>query len=203
MSGYNNSEEAPILGAYANIKFAALGNKELKSKVDTGATTSSLHAENIKIDREHNRVSFTCPEISTNVITVDLAGAQEVHAAGQAGEQRPIIALDVDIDGKPLERVEFNLNDRSNMDVPVLLGQNAIKAGNFKIDINDENPTVENEIFPSIPLVPGDMSREDKIKMAVNVLVANNVLVSELIKYYLPNAVAAMSQDTEVVPSGE
>lgn len=193
----------PVLGAYATVKFATLGNKELKSKVDTGATTSSLHAENIKVDHERNRVSFVCPEISNNVITMDLAGAQEVHAAGQESEQRPIISLDIDIDGKPLESVEFNLNDRSNMDVPVLLGQNAIKAGNFKIDINDEKATVENEIFPSIPLVPGDMSREDKIKMAVNVLVANNVLVSELIEYYLPGAAAAISQSTEVKTNAE
>ena len=47
-----------VIGNHATVTFAFAGNKQLMGKIDTGATTSSLHATNIKTNG--SQVSFVC-----------------------------------------------------------------------------------------------------------------------------------------------
>ena len=165
------------LGIMAPVVFPAFGNKTLQGKVDTGATTSSLHARDIRVDSSQSKVSFVCDEISNNVITLDLDGSQEVHSADAGGNIRPVVTLDVEVDGVPLKGALFNLNDRSNMDVPVLIGQNVLKAGNFIVDPNkgDEgSPDTEDTVR---------LTREAAILQAVEVLAESDVTLSEFISY--------------------
>lgn len=121
------------IGSTVEIRFTNIpGSVPLKGKVDTGADVSSLHAT------EHNihdgRVTFTCPELSTNKITVPLITQQTVKSSDGGQEYRPVIALNVKVNGKLLTGVEFNLNDRGNMKFPVLIGKNILIKGGFKID---------------------------------------------------------------------
>lgn len=124
------------IGNEVEVTFVSLGNRSLMGKVDTGATTSSLHATNIRVSGD--RVAFICPDISNNSITMELHGAQEVHSADGGGQKRPMVKFDVVINGQNMRGVVFNLNDRSNMDDPVLIGQNILQAGNFIIDVNQD-----------------------------------------------------------------
>lgn len=166
------------LGMTAVVRFAAFGNRELQGKVDTGATTSSLHASNIQVDKGRNSVTFQCSELSNNLITLELDGAQEVHSADAGGQTRPVVTMDVEIDGNLVKGAAFNLNDRSQMDIPVLIGQNILKAGNFMIDPNKDGvgevPDHEDTIQPS---------RESQIKEAIKTLSENDVSLSEIISY--------------------
>lgn len=166
------------LGMTAKVRFASFGNREMQGKVDTGATTSSLHATNIKIDQQRNSVTFQCAELSDNVITLDLDGAQEVHSADAGGQTRPVVTLDVEIDGVPVKGASFNLNDRSHMDIPVLIGQNILKAANFMIDPQKDGsaevPNHDDTVQPT---------RESQIKEAIKVLSENDVSLSEIISY--------------------
>ena len=131
-----------VIGNEVEVNFTSLGNRSLMGKVDTGATTSSLHATNIKV--AGNRVTFVCEHLSNNAITMELSGAQEVHSADGGGQQRPIVKFNIDIAGKAMSGVAFNLNDRSNMDDPVLIGQNILQAGGFIIDVNKEEQPDKN-----------------------------------------------------------
>lgn len=173
-----------VLGMTADVKFANFGNHSLQGKVDTGATTSSLNATNIKVDQSRGTVSFTCKELSDNVITLELDGSQEVHSADAGGNTRPIVTLDIEVDGVPIRNASFNLNDRSGMDMPVLLGQNVLKAGNFVIDPHEDGttdvPDHEDTIQPM---------REALILKAVETLAENDVSLSEIISYLQLSAI--------------
>lgn len=163
------------LGAKTSVMFVPF-NKEVEGKVDTGATTSCLHATNIQVSGD--RVTFTCEPLSPNAVTLDLVGMEEVHHAGDNGEKRPTVKIDIEINGTPMKGATFNLNDRSNMDSPVLLGQNVLKDGGFTIKLDQEqgSPDVTDEP----PQVHG--MRED-VFAAVELLVENNVTLADLVEY--------------------
>lgn len=177
-----------VLGNTTKVEFVTFGMRTAEGKVDTGATTSSLHATNISIDKASNQVSFNSDVLSSNRVTLDLAGVQEVHSADGGGQPRPIVQLDVTIDGVPIKRASFNLNDRSHMDSKILIGQNILKPGNFTID--------PNKGAEQAPL-PASMPRprnEAEILKAIEVLAENNITVGELITYMRTVAVNRITE---------
>jgi len=127
------------IGSTVEVRFTSIsGSVPLKGKVDTGADVSSLHATEHSI--ADGRVTFVCPELSRNRITVPLLTQQTVKSSDGGQEYRPVISLNVKINGKLMTNVEFNLNDRGNMKFPVLIGKNILIKGGFKIDPRlDEN----------------------------------------------------------------
>jgi len=133
-----------LIGDIALVKFTSLSSpKELQGKTDTGATISSLHADHYKING--NTVTFTCQPLGPNSITVPLKTQHAVKSPDGGTVYRPVIVLNVKVNGKLLNNVEFNLNDRGNMDQPVLIGQNLLQAGKFYVDPSrNEGLTVEN-----------------------------------------------------------
>ena len=178
-----DGEMGSTLGMTAMVRFATFGNREIQGKVDTGATTSSLHASNIQVNKERNTVTFHCSELSNNLITLELAGAQEVHSADAGGQTRPVVTLDVEIDGTPVKGASFNLNDRSQMDIPVLIGQNILKAGNFTIDPKKDGVAEVPDHEDTM------LTREAAILKAVEVLAENDVTLNELISYLQTSAI--------------
>lgn len=105
----------------------------ITAKVDTGAEMCSLHAQDINIDRGQRVVSFFCPQLSKNKFTIPLEDQQAVKTSGQT-TYRPVIKATLKIKGKLLKDILINLNDRSDMNDPMLLGQNALQAGKFLVD---------------------------------------------------------------------
>lgn len=181
--------QGKTLGSEATITFATLGNRQVKGKVDSGATTSSLHAENIQINKGNNSVSFTCPSLSNSIITMQLDGAQEVVSADAGGTTRPIVKFDVEIDGTPIKDVSFNLNDRSEMDSPILIGQNILKAGQFVIDVSkDSAPERVEQVQKS------DVDRDANVLEALQVLADNNVSLNELLVYLRTAAINSIRE---------
>ena len=185
----DTSESGKTLGSNATITFATLGNRQVPGKVDTGATTSSLHAENIKVNHNNNSVSFSCPELSNSIITMQLDGAQEVVSADAGGNTRPIVKFDVEIDGTPIKGASFNLNDRSEMDSPILIGQNILKAGNFLIDVS-KNAAPERAEQVQQP----NPTRDYKVLEALQVLADNEVSLQELVLYLRTAAVNSIKE---------
>lgn len=108
----------------------------LVAKVDTGAEMCSLHATNVQINRGEGTVSFVAPQLSKNTITMSLSDQQAVKTSGGDTKYRAVIKATLKIKGKVLKDILINLNDRSEMRDPMLLGQNALQVGKFLIDPN-------------------------------------------------------------------
>ena len=124
----------PTIGNTVSVAFPAFGGKSIEAKVDTGATSASLHATDIHVDGQRKTVTFSCPSLSENAITLDIHSTQDVSSADGGVNERPAVSLDIEIGGVSLSKQVFNLNDRSEMDSHVLLGQNILQAGQFVID---------------------------------------------------------------------
>ncbi len=123
--------KASVISDEVKVRITSLRDAVVNAKADTGATVCSLHADSYKI--EGDTVKFISKAISPNTISVPLSSQQAVKTAGNGVEYRPVIELDIVVGEKSM-RVKFNLNDRSNMDHPILLGQNALEKGKFLID---------------------------------------------------------------------
>jgi hypothetical protein len=106
-------------------------------KVDTGATYCSLHAEELRIrpdplsTENADLVSFIFNDRRYTVPVVDY---QAIASADGGVNQRPVITFNVKIKDELHEDIMFNLNDRSNMEDPLLIGMNLLKKGKFLID---------------------------------------------------------------------
>lgn len=129
------------IGSSVTLHISSFG-KELEAKVDTGATLCCLHGDNISVNKATKTVSFSNPDISSNIIRAPLCGEITVSSADGGSDDRPTILLDVEMNGIALKNIEFNINDRSNMNSKVLIGQNLLKAGDFVVDVN--NSTTES-----------------------------------------------------------
>ena len=116
---------------------------ELKAKVDTGATMSSLHAERYTV--KDGSVSFVCSHLSKNVMTLPLVTHQATKTADGGVENRPVIELNIRLNGKIIQSVHFNLNNRHGMEYPVLIGQNVLQKGKFLIDPSMVGEGVDDE----------------------------------------------------------
>ena len=107
----------------------------VKIKLDTGALTSSMHAENIEIyDLEggQDAVRFTLElEDKETGKTVerrmDLEVERYLVVRGAGGEdRRPVVKLDLCI-GDRVYSEQFSLRDRGDMLYPVLIGRRTLK----------------------------------------------------------------------------
>lgn len=185
--------EKNVIGNNVVIRFTSLNHKEAEGKVDTGATTSSLHAVNVRIDKPSNRVMFTSDILSPNMITMDMEGTQTVHSADHGGDPRPMIKLDIEVNGQNIPGVVFNLNDRSNMDSRILVGQNILQAGNFVIDVNKDSDTPSETQGVNLP-VPESVDKEEKILEAIRVLAEADVSLGDLLKYLKTQAVISIKE---------
>ena len=136
-----------IIGSTVEVKITNLpGSGMIKGKVDTGATICSLHAEKWSIDNDV--VKFVCPELSQNVISAPLVDQQAVKSSDGGTEYRPVITLNIKINGKLLNDIQFNLNNRGQMEFPILIGQNALEKGRFLINpMMNENGEFDWKIF--------------------------------------------------------
>jgi hypothetical protein len=183
------TSQTNVIGNHTEVRFPSLGNRETTGKVDTGATTSSLHAVDVKV--HGGQVSFISDVLSPNTITMDLEGAQTVHTADNGGDQRPMIRMDVEVNGVNIPGAVFNLNDRSNMESKILLGQNVLKAGNFVVDVNqgeEQSPTTD-------PLgLPEGVDSDVKLMYAIRVLAEADVSLADIIKYLRTEAVSGTQE---------
>ncbi|WP_158224710.1 ATP-dependent zinc protease [Agaribacterium haliotis] len=102
----------------------------IKAKLDSGAKTSSIYAENIKPYKKDgkNRVEFTLVLNDSNKkvhrIKLDKPRSRKVKIKNHDGvhDRRVTVELDISFNNK-VERAEFTLVDRSEYIYPILLGR--------------------------------------------------------------------------------
>ncbi|MBI5606645.1 MAG: ATP-dependent zinc protease [Deltaproteobacteria bacterium] len=136
------ADDRILLGAVEEVILLPWGVK-LPARIDTGAATSSLDARDLTI--RDKTAEFTLPkEYGGLAISLPIVKWKTVKSAGTIS-QRPVVDIEMCI-GPHRIRTRVNLNDRSNVKYPLILGRNTIKR-RFIIDCNTS--------FCSPPSCPG------------------------------------------------
>lgn len=104
------------------------------AKLDSGATTSSLHAENQQIFEKDGKkwVKFVITDPNQKgakryEMEAPLTRTVAIKEPGGASERRNVVRLNFQI-GERNIKAEFTLNNRHNMSCPVLIGRTTIKS---------------------------------------------------------------------------
>ena len=116
----------------------------VKFKLDTGALTSSMHAENIdRFERDGEEwVRFTVEleDIDTEKevrTRLERKMVRDIKVRGAGGaEERPVVLMKVCLGNQTYEE-QFSLNDRDKMNYPVLIGRRTLE----KVGLVDSSKT--------------------------------------------------------------
>ena len=125
--------EKMIVGEVEDVILLPWGIK-LPARIDTGASTSSLDARDLKVEGgvAEFKLSKKYGGLQLRLPIVDWLTIR----SSEASEQRPIVEVEFCIGSKRV-RTRVNLNDRSTVRYPVLIGRNALKE-NFVVDCMQE-----------------------------------------------------------------
>ena len=142
--------EKLLVGSLEECDLPELNIFSLDIRVDTGATTSSLHVDNIvneKRDGDH-WVSFDIHPDSHNVTKVVRRSAKvkskrTIKSSNADKEQRYVIDTTLCLGGRNW-LIEVTLTDRSNMSYLMLLGREAM-CGRVVVDPELENALGQRE----------------------------------------------------------
>ena len=132
------------IGAVDKIDFPEFGLFDIDCRIDTGATSSAIHCQNISIrevngeevltfellDRKHplyNKQAFCTKEFTQKKVRSSF-GIEEIRYA---------ITTEVVLFGKTYT-TQFTLADRVKMRFPVLIGRRLLRQG-FLVDVRKKN----------------------------------------------------------------
>lgn len=149
----------PVVGWREWVALPALGVKQIRCKVDTGARTSALHAfyvEEFNQDDKpmvrfglHPKQGNTEKEIHCEAEVID---QREVTDSGGHIEKRYVIRTQVVL-GKSTWPIEMTLTNRDTMRFRMLLGRTAI-ADHFLVDSAGSHlagkPARDPEVLPML-----------------------------------------------------
>jgi len=123
----------PIFGVNEFIEIDGLG--KLKAKIDSGNEAYNvLHGVDISEDGEN--ISFTT--VDNKKIKAPRAGDIKIHIGSGVKEDRPIVKLNIKINGKEYKDVPFSIADRTENEDPILVGEPFLKKLNALIDVNKQ-----------------------------------------------------------------
>jgi hypothetical protein len=136
--------EKKIIGRREKVDFPDLGLYEIDAKIDSGAFTSSIHCHNIELVKQNRKkfVSFNLldpshPAYNEKNFVLPVHSDKKVKSSFGNVEHRYVILTRMKIFDEIFD-VELSLADRSNMEVPVLLGRKALRK-KFLVDVDKEN----------------------------------------------------------------
>jgi len=131
LSGGNRvqAQEKITIGLVEDVILLPWGVK-LPARIDTGAARSSLDAREIIIKEKF--VEFKLPgKYGGRQLRLPIVSWQKIRSA-ESRERRPTVEMELCVGPKHL-RARVNLNDRSGMDYPFLIGRDILKE-NFVVD---------------------------------------------------------------------
>lgn len=127
-------EQLTILGAVERVKILPWG-VILEARVDTGAAKSSLAALDLKVKEKIAEFRLPDPTMKEKV-QIPILGWTEVRT-NLGKEKRPVVSVELCVGGKRF-RTLMNLDDRSGLKYPMLLGREALR-GRFLVDVSRGN----------------------------------------------------------------
>lgn len=115
---------------------------KLPARVDTGAQTTSVHAENIKVTNQTVQFDLISEQGERIPMRLPVAKTSKVRSAN-GSEERIFVELTLELDGNT-KPVLVNLKDRSRMTYPLLLGRNWLE-NDYVVDVSQE-PVIPEDI---------------------------------------------------------
>jgi len=130
---YAEDKTRTVIGTVEEVVLFPWGEK-LPARIDTGAGMTSLDVRDLTIK---NRVAqFRLPEKYGNtLISLPVIRYCKVRSADSRG-RRPVVEIELCVGSKRM-RVQATLNDRSQLEYPLMLGRNVLKQG-FIVDCAEE-----------------------------------------------------------------
>lgn len=130
-------QENITVGYVERIKIVET-DTSIKAKLDTGATTSSIHAD--IIEKDSNTILFKLiyekdGKAKEETFKKDIKRTVRIKKKGgkQKYTRRPVVEMTFCIAGRVVTG-EVNLADRGNFNYDILVGRNMLKAGNLIVD---------------------------------------------------------------------
>ena len=117
----------PIVGAIEWVRIEPAGLL-LESRIDTGAVTTSVHADNIQLvekeGRRYVRFLLTDPNTGETVQQeLRLRRRVLIKQSGLPDTRRYVVRMWVTL-GETRSRIDVNLSDRAGFEYPLLIGRN-------------------------------------------------------------------------------
>lgn len=133
-----------IIGRREKISFPSFGPELIWAKIDTGAYTSTLHAEEIRVEEENGKevLKFIPFQTTDKTYTgktqkADVFRKKVVKSSFGDDEERFLITVRVLIAGEEFD-TEFTLSNREKMRNSILLGRQTLR-GRYLIDVERVN----------------------------------------------------------------
>ena len=189
MTGANEAKSQIMVGWREWIKLPQLGLGAIHAKIDTGAKTSALHAEDIEVFGPISRpkVRFGVKPLDDNddiiiYCTAPMVDRRYVTSSNGESEFRPIIKTELEINGQSWP-IEVSLSNRENLTHRMLLGRSAMDIANLVVepsteyllpplsksiykDIKTKSPVVRALRIGLLTMEPGNYSNQQIIKAA-------------------------------------
>lgn len=124
-----------VVGRREWIALPDLGVSPLNAKTDSGARSSSIHAENVEVAADEESVRFTTTNHYNETLSCSapIVRIARVRSSSGIARMRIFIQTTAVLPGGFSWSILLSLADRSDMQCPMLLGRRAL-SGYFLID---------------------------------------------------------------------
>ena len=127
------AQEKITIGLVEEVILLPWGVK-IPARIDTGAAVSSLDVRELTVKGKIAEFKLP-PKYGNSRISVRIVAWQKFRSA-ESRERRPVVEIDLCVGPKQM-RARVNLNDRSQVQYPFLIGRNILKE-NFVVDCMKE-----------------------------------------------------------------
>jgi len=152
----STAEETQTVGWIEKGKIAGV-EKEIKFKLDTGATTSSINAEILEKPDEDTesggmiKFRFTNGEGITEIFELPIVRWVRIESRKANYIRRPVVRMKLCVAGRWIEE-EVNLAERDDFNYPVLIGRNMLNKGGLIVD--------SSKTFTTDPTCPAEEAQQ-------------------------------------------
>ncbi len=131
-------KEKKIIGWREYVSIPEWGIRDIRAKIDTGARTSSLHVEDIRL-LKYNHISFyivlrETPSLKRKKVVTTRVKRGRVKSSTGARTERWYVRATIKM-GEFQREIIFNLVSRQGMNFRMLIGRKAIEEA-FLVDVD-------------------------------------------------------------------
>ena len=137
----DQKSECTFVGWREEVSLPLFKLKNLKAKIDTGAKTSALHADNIEIitinGKKVVKFLFTSEDGKQQIIKSPFIEERAIKSSNGDKTIRPVVMTEIKM-GKERFKIEVTLINRGMMGFKMLIGREAL-IGRFLINPSKHN----------------------------------------------------------------